>query len=100
MIKGGEKTYSGETGRVSRETSSSIGETRSFTGERVRNIITRTVKISLTVSVKHDLKLFLMKNIFNIAKSTIFAKKMIYLKRLHHRENLTNLILYFEGIRG
>ncbi len=35
---------------------------------------------------------FYMKNIFNIAKSTIFAKKMIYLKRLQHRKNLTNLI--------
>ncbi|MDM5315296.1 hypothetical protein QUF49_04765 [Fictibacillus sp. b24] len=30
-------------------------------------------------------------NIFNFSKSTIFAKRMIYLKRLHHTKNLTNL---------
>ena len=73
MIPGGEKTFSGGKRGVISETSSCIGESRSFTGERVRNIKTRTVNNSLTVSVNHDSTTFHMKNIFNIAKSTIFA---------------------------
>ncbi|MFC0236231.1 hypothetical protein ACFFJJ_08070 [Fictibacillus phosphorivorans] len=46
VVSGGESTFTGETKDVG-------GETHSFTGERVRNIKTRTVNISLTASVIH-----------------------------------------------
>lgn len=58
VVTGGEKTFSGGTRRVGGETFYCIGGTQSFTSERVRNIKTRTVNFTLTVSVNLGKPLF------------------------------------------